>query len=305
MKRIVSVFVCLLLLASCTSALAATVTATGDVYVRSGPGLGYKALTAIDTDETATYLGSTAVDERGVTWYKVFFDGTTGWVSSRYSELDTWAWSYGYVTATGNVWVRTGPGLGYEQLGAIDKGDTLEYRNETSVDYRGVAWYKVYYGSNPSAWISSRYSKLTTYGSSTDYVTATGDVNVRNGAGLGYDILASMKNGATATYLGASMKDSRGVTWYKVNFGGVIGWVSAKYATLGGSGSTYGTLRATGNAWIRSGPGLGYEKVSEIKEGNTATYLGSSSKDERGVTWYKIEYNGKTGWVSSRYSTVY
>ena len=308
MKRIISLIVCVLLLTSCYSALAATVTATGDVYVRSGPGLDYASLSVIDEGQTASYLGATAVDNRGVTWYKVFYNNVTGWISSRYSELDTWSWSYGYVTATGNVWVRTGPSLSYAKLGAIETGDTLEYRNESSVDDRGVTWYRVYYGTNDSAWISSRYSELTTYGSDATLVTATGNCNVRAGAGTEYDSLATMWKTDTAYYLGASAKDSRGITWYKVNYGGVTGWVSSKYATLGSSGSddtrSYGTVTATGDANVRSGPGLAYDKVTNIAKGKTATYLGVSSTDSRGVAWYKISYNGYIGWISSRYATL-
>ena len=44
---------------------------------------------------------------------------------------------------------------------------------------------------------------------------------------------------------------------------------------------------------------LGY-----INEGNTATFLGKSSTDARGVKWYKIKYDGVTGWISSRYSKI-
>ena len=312
MKKILSAILCLVLLACSTSALAATVTATGDVYLRSGPGLDYGQITALESGNTAAYLGSLSVDDRGVTWYKVFYNNKTGWVSSKFAELDTWTWSYGYVTATGNVWVRSGPGLNYAELGALENGDTLEYRNDQSVDSRGVTWYKVYYGSNNSAWISSKYAKLTSYGgSSYDYVTATGSCNVRAGAGLGYDSLAVMWTGDTASYLGSSSTDSRGVAWYKVNYGGVIGWVSSAYGKLNGGASSSsggswssGTVSITGDVWLRTGPGLDYDEITNIGKGATATYLGNSSVDGRGVTWYKIQYKSHTGWVSSRFAKI-
>ena len=82
MKRILSILICLTLLCSCTSALAATVTATGDVYLRSGPGLEYKSLVALENGDVASYLGATSYDDRGVAWYKVFYGHLTGWVSS-------------------------------------------------------------------------------------------------------------------------------------------------------------------------------------------------------------------------------
>ena len=41
-----------------------------------------------------------------------------------------------------------------------------------------------------------------------------------------------------------------------------------------------------------------------MKKGQTASYLGSTKKDARGVAWYKVSFNGRTGWVSSRYGKL-
>ena len=41
-----------------------------------------------------------------------------------------------------------------------------------------------------------------------------------------------------------------------------------------------------------------------LKKGSTATYLNETAKDNRGVTWFKVKQNGKTGWVSSMYSKL-
>ncbi len=60
-----------------------------------------------------------------------------------------------------------------------------------------------------------------------------------------------------------------------------------------------------GDANLRSGPGLSYEDIGTMHNGETASYLGGSSVDERGVTWYKVNFNGKVGWVSSKYARLY
>ena len=57
-----------------------------------------------------------------------------------------------------------------------------------------------------------------------------------------------------------------------------------------------------GDSYIRSQPSLSGAQVGLFPEGAVASYLGNSSVDSRGVTWYYISYNGKTGWVSSRYT---
>ncbi len=58
----------------------------------------------------------------------------------------------------------------------------------------------------------------------------------------------------------------------------------------------------TGSCNIRTGPGLGYASKGTIPSGKTATYQGSRKMDGRGVYWLKVKYNGKTGWVSTRYA---
>ncbi len=61
-------------------------------------------------------------------------------------------------------------------------------------------------------------------------IKATGNVNVRRGPGKEYASIGNLDKGDIVTYLGASKKDYRGVTWYKVRVGGHEGWVSSKYS---------------------------------------------------------------------------
>ena len=59
---------------------------SGKSHVRTGPGLHYKAIGVLHKGEDAKYLGKTAVDDRGVTWYKIRWNGRDAWVSSRYTR---------------------------------------------------------------------------------------------------------------------------------------------------------------------------------------------------------------------------
>lgn len=248
--------------------------------------------------------------------------------------LSSFAYASGYVYATGDMNVRTGPGLGYASIGTAYKGTTLTYLDDTSYDNRGVAWYKVSF-RNSYGWVSSTYGSLSGassysgggsyYGTSTVYVS--GDSNIRSGPGLGYTLIGTANAGSTLTYLGSTSYDGRGVAWYMVSFGSGSGWVSSTYTVLGAyssapntygagannapsydySSSYYGSyVKATGgDTNVRSGPGLGYSVLTTMYKGNTASYLGSSSVDGRGVAWYKVSYGGYTGWVSSTYTSLY
>ena len=314
---------------------------TGDSYLRSGPGLGYTSLgMVLYRGQSATYLNQSSVDDRGVAWYYVNCNGKIGWVSSRYTLLSSQvptgtfvpytsiptATTSLYVRATASVNVRSGPGLSYSDMGTLTKGEQVDYLGNTAVDDRGVLWYRVQYYSFGVGWVSSIYATLvnsgdtgvTTYPKQTStgdgaYVKATGGKsNLRSGPGLDYTDIGTIQKGETAAYLGEQSTDERGVVWYKVRYNGKTGWVSSRYTTLTNDGGTStketssGYVKATGGkSNLRSGPGLDYTDIGTIQKGETAAYLGEQSTDERGVVWYKVRYNGKTGWVSSRYTTLY
>ena len=63
------------------------------------------------------------------------------------------------VRTTATVNLRSGPGLGYEIVTSYSEGKTLDYLDETVVDDRPVAWYKVSDG-NKTGWISSKFCVL-------------------------------------------------------------------------------------------------------------------------------------------------
>ena len=65
-----------------------------------------------------------------------------------------------------------------------------------------------------------------------------------------------------------------------------------------------GVVTATGSVNLRSGPGLGYDKIASVSEGTVLAYSGESRTDDRGVAWYQVIYEGDACWVSSRYAEV-
>lgn len=179
------------------SALASSIYFTGDCNVRSGPGLGYGGIGSVNAGSYLIYLGSSRVDNRGVTWYKVSFGNSVGWVSSVYGRISnasgtatyggggsqnrrgsTWYdsddyddyddddYNYGkrssgdvVVGVSGDSFVRSGPGLGYGKLGVLYNGQSATYLDQTRYDNRGVAWYLIrWYGDE--GWVSSRYTEI-------------------------------------------------------------------------------------------------------------------------------------------------
>ncbi|MBR2698578.1 MAG: SH3 domain-containing protein [Clostridia bacterium] len=63
-------------------------------------------------------------------------------------------------------------------------------------------------------------------------------------------------------------------------------------------------VQATGSVHIRKGPGLDHDELGTVQKGTTLKYLDATETDERGVDWYKVEYEDAEAWVSSKYSKV-
>ena len=126
---------------------------------------------------------------------------------------------------------------------------------------------------------------------------------LRTGPGLSYHAKFAIPKGTTLKVLDARY-DDRPVLWYKVKYNGEIGWVSSKYTHSEPAPTPvkHGIYGASGSSNIRTNHYRSAKSIGTLPKGQTATYLGKSARDERGVLWYKIKYNGKTGWVSSKYT---
>lgn len=181
-------------------ALASSIYFTGNCNVRSGPGLGYGGIGSVNAGSYLTYLGSSRVDNRGVTWYKVSFGNSVGWVSSVYGRITSGS---GYATYGGGGGSPSRSGSSW-----YDSDDYDDYEDYDDYDDSG-----------------SRYSG--------DYVRGvSGDSFVRTGPGLGYGKLGVLYNGQRATYLDETRYDNRGVAWYLIRWYGDEGWVSSRYTEI-------------------------------------------------------------------------
>lgn len=241
MKKIISLVLVMLTVLSCLPVLASSGTVkavSGDTYVRYGAGKNYRILGTLYKGNTLEFGDRTATDNRGVEWYRVYYKGQPGWVSSMYTTLNGQS-KTSYVVATGDVYLRKGAGINYAQVGMMKKGQTLPYLNSYHYDNRDVVWYKVTTSTGKEAWVSSKYSKLSSSPSpapapSGNYVEAvSGDTYLRNEPSINSSKkLETIHKGETAVYLGEHAVDNRGVTWYYVNFGGLTGWVSSRYVKM-------------------------------------------------------------------------
>ncbi|MDO4620903.1 MAG: SH3 domain-containing protein [Lachnospiraceae bacterium] len=159
---------------------------------------------------------------------------------------------YAQVTVTQEVNLRSGPGLKYDIVDSVPAGTVLQDNDSIMADERSVYWYAVIY-KGQSCWVSSKFSEITgsdyeaqplsddtpetpaSTESSSGSFTTTADVNLREGPGISYDILSSVKTGTSLKGTGSSQTDDRGVKWYQVTYNGTKCWVSSKFVTSKGT----------------------------------------------------------------------
>ena len=125
------------------------------------------------------------------------------------------------------------------------------------------------------------------------YGAATVDadrLNVRSGPGTDYESKGTLANGAIVVVLEKTSSD-----WYKVNYRGLVGYVNTDYLTnvlVAENFTASGTIGGSG-VRMRSGPSTSKSQVASLSAGTEVDVIGINNG------WYKVVYNGKTGYIRS------
>lgn len=222
------------------------------------------------------------------------------------------------VLVTSDVNVRKGPGKSYDILCSLSEGVTIEYLNEAQIDERQVTWYKI--SINGSAgWVSSALTRIvggnvnnpqpTEIVSDKEmYVTNCKEwVSLRQGPDQDTERLAKVSIGTRVQFI--SYADNG---YIYCCYNGINGYIYSEYLSdtslsqlVNETNYVSGMrVRATGDAHVRTGAGLNYDSLGVLEKDNYVTFLNERRDDERPVTWYKIEFKGQTGWISSVYSEI-
>ena len=303
-----------------TSTSTSTVTATGTVVcntgvnVRSGAGTGYPIVGSAYNGQRLSIYETVSVN--GSFWGRI---GDNRWISLNYVRLDsnssntgssgttggvTWegtgdnnnnnnnsntTYQLGTVTATG-LNVRSGAGVGYSIVGAYRKGDQVKIYAQSTAN--GMTW-----GQTDKGWVSMNYIQLVNNNnnnSNNGTVLATGTVrantnlNVRNGAGVGYTRVGSLTGGTAVNIY--ERVTVNGAEWGRI---GTNQWVCMAYIVLNNSNNNNnnnntattgtGTVISSTGLNIRVGAGANYTRVGSLTPGSQ-------------VTIYEVVTNGNQQW---------
>ncbi|MBY0062717.1 SH3 domain-containing protein [Priestia aryabhattai] len=215
---------------------------------------------------------------------------TPGFGSIGGNQEKAYAATVTYKVTASKLNVRSGAGTTYGIIGSVVKGQML------SVVSKSGSWYKINYNGR-TGYVSSDYVQAsgttTPPAENTTYTVTASTLNVRSGAGTSYASIGSVTKGQKLSVV------SKSGSWYKINYNGRTGYVSSDYVQASGTttppteSTTYIVTASTLN--VRSGAGTNYAAIGSVTKGQKLSVVSKSG------SWYKINYNGRTGYVSSDY----
>ena len=215
----------------------------GALNLRSGPGLSYSIL-AVLAEGTTMEIIDTGGSANGYDWVEVWVSSLdkTGFVASTFLEKVTSSpvdsafpvGSTAVTTAALNI--RSGAGLSYPVIVTLWVGAPVTVTG-SPVAANGYNWYPIRTGYGTTGWVAGSF---LTAGSVPDPAPVPGFavgesvvtdsvLNLRSGAGLAYDVVVVLWQGAPLTITGAPVSFN-GYTWYPVKTGyGTLGWVAGEF----------------------------------------------------------------------------
>jgi N-acetylmuramoyl-L-alanine amidase len=190
--------------------------------------------------------------------------------------------------------VRKGPGLSFPISKQVHKGD------EFKVVSKENDWYEVQLSSTETGWVADWLVKDEAGTNPLNGMVTDNGLRMRDGAGTSYSVIDTLSKGQEVKII-----DTSG-SWVKVSSGSQSGWVHKDYIASGNAQSTNTeTLQVNAEEWtgvstvdslnVRSSAGLNASILGNLAKGSNVSITGSLTG------WYRIDFGGSTGWVSSQY----
>ena len=208
------------------------------------------------------------------------------------------------VAASKTVYVKTDLNV-HEQPDASSKVlGTLKKDTAVVVTEEKYGWYTITFNGQ-TGYISAKYTTETdpstptpTPTPETKTVYTTENLKVRAQPNTSAKVLGTLKKGTKVETYG--LKDG----WNEIKYEGKTGYISAKYTTETDPSTPTPTptpetktVYTTENLKVRAQPNNSAEVLGTLKKGTKVETYGL--KDG----WYEIKYEGKTGYISAKYTT--
>lgn len=316
--------------------------------LRTGPGAGYPTILTTYQGYALAMVGRTDDAQ----WLKVRTSGNQieGWIAT--SAISTAAnigalpvsavptLPYTAVITAGAVNLRAGDTTQYKVLAVLQSGTQVALVGRNSA----ASWVQVrVVNTGQVGWINATTQSVENIGflpvvapppltddtvqqpptlSGPNALVTAGNLNVRQGPGIGFARVGSVSYGQVVQMTGRASNSS----WVVINANGLVGWVNSYYMQFNydlnalpvvATGNTpsspseptdppqivqpiVGYLTANTTLNVRYGPGLGYQAFGLLYSGQQAEMLARSADSQ----WVKIrDANGTQGWVYAYYTT--
>lgn len=208
------------------------------------------------------------------------------------------------VVATTTVNLRSGPGTNYAIIGYLPAGATATATGSAVAGQSstGTTWTPVTYQGR-SGYVATSYlrtvgtSEVSSSGGAVGTAVVNSDVNVRSGPGTSYTIVGGLSAGAEV--------ETTGVTsggWTQILYGGTTRWVFGSFLGTSGTSSdtqTNGQIRTSYDLYLRADGYLGATILALVPANSLLDVTGNTTAD-----YTQVVYQGKTGWVASRYTVA-
>ncbi|HHT7239413.1 TPA: SH3 domain-containing protein [Bacillus cereus] len=288
---------------------------TADVlHVRAGSSTSHDIISRVYNGQSLNVIG----EENG--WFKINLNGKTGYVSGEFVSKNG-ATTNNNVSTGGNnkvtadvLRVRTAPNTSSAISGRVYEGQTLNVIGQENgwvkIKHNGQVGYvsgEFVSGISSNGGPTNNNDQTNVQPASGNYTVNVSSLRVRTGPSTSHTTIGSVKKGQVVQVVG-EVQD-----WFKINYAGQIAYLSKDYVTKGGSnenatqgnnqeqnnnvtvqtGGTY-VVNAT-SLRVRTGPATYHSVIGGVLNGTKLNVVGSEG------SWFKVNYQGKTGYVSSEF----
>ncbi|WP_439874576.1 SH3 domain-containing protein [Bacillus mycoides] len=283
------------------------------LHVRAGSSTSHDIISRVYNGQTLNVIG----EENG--WFKINHNGQTGFVSGEFVSKNGEKTNNNVSTGGNNkvtadvLRVRTAPNTSSSISGRVYEGQTLNVISQENgwvkINHNGQVGYvsgEFVSGVSSNAG-SSNNNQESVKPASGNYTVNVSSLRVRTGPSTSHTTIGSVKKGQVVQVVG-EVQD-----WFKINYAGQTAYLSKDYVTKGGSnenatqgnnqeqnnnvtvqtGGTY-VVNAT-SLRVRTGPATYHSVIGGVLNGTKLNVVGSEG------SWFKVNYQGKTGYVSSEF----
>lgn len=225
-----------------------------------------------------------------------------------------------YVYGTNILNVRKEPSKDSEKMGEMKEGEQVT-RTGYNASWSRISYYgNTYYAS--SDYLTTSAPLEFTDKTDTVYIIAEGTLNLRKKPAQNADIVAFLPYGTELSRTGiAKTADEADITWSRLLYNGEVCYASTSFLSeekpeftdidddFTTVNETVYVVRQNGEVKVeainvRALPSLSSNSLAVIGPDTELTRVGIAKKaDADGITWSKVVYGDKTGYISSSYVT--